>query len=33
VLHACRKIDQEVARDGELRRELQSVGEAIYEDS
>jgi chromosomal replication initiator protein len=33
VLHACRKIDQEVARNEELRRELQAVREAIYSDS
>jgi chromosomal replication initiator protein len=30
VLHACRKIDQEVARNEELRRELAAVREAIY---
>jgi chromosomal replication initiator protein len=33
VLHACRKIDQEVARNEELRRELQAVRESIYSDS
>ena len=30
VLHACRKIDQEAARNEELRRELAAVREAIY---
>ena len=33
VLHACRKIDQEAARNEELRRELAAVREAIYSDS
>jgi chromosomal replication initiator protein len=33
VLHACRKIDQEVARNEELRRELAAVREAIYADA
>ena len=33
VLHACKKIDQEVARNEELRRELAAVREAIYSDS
>jgi chromosomal replication initiator protein len=33
VLHACRKIDQEVARNEELRRELAAVRETIYADS
>ncbi|MFI5328485.1 MAG: chromosomal replication initiator protein DnaA [Candidatus Rokuibacteriota bacterium] len=33
VLHACRKIDQEVSRNEELRRELAAVREAIYSDS
>ncbi len=33
VLHACRKIDQEVARNEELRRELAAVRESIYSDS
>jgi len=32
VLHACRKIDHEVARNEELRRELAAVREAIYAD-
>jgi chromosomal replication initiator protein len=32
VLHACRKIDQEVTRNEELRRELAAVREAIYSD-
>jgi chromosomal replication initiator protein len=32
VLHACRKIDQEVARNEELRRELAAVRESIYAD-
>ena len=32
VLHACKKIDQEVARNEELRRELAAVREAIYAD-
>ncbi len=30
VLHACKKIDQEVGRNEELRRELAAVREAIY---
>jgi chromosomal replication initiator protein len=33
VLHACKKIDQEVARNEELRRELAAVREVIYSDS
>ena len=33
VLHACRKIDQEVARNEDLRRELATVRESIYSDS
>jgi chromosomal replication initiator protein len=33
VLHACRKIDQEVGRNEELRRELAAVRESIYSDS
>jgi chromosomal replication initiator protein len=33
VLHACRKIDQEAARNEDLRRELAAVREAIYSDS
>ena len=33
VLHACKKIDQEAARNEELRRELAAVREAIYSDS
>ena len=33
VLHACKKIDQEVSRNEELRRELAAVREAIYADS
>jgi chromosomal replication initiator protein len=33
VLHACRKIDQEVARNEELRRELAAVRESIYDES
>jgi chromosomal replication initiator protein len=32
VLHACKKIDEEVARNEELRRELAAVREAIYSD-
>ena len=33
VLHACKKIDKEAARNEELRRELAAVREAIYADS
>jgi chromosomal replication initiator protein len=33
VLHACKKIDQEAARNEELRRELAAVREVIYSDS
>ena len=33
VLHACEKIDREVARNEELRRELQAVRELIYSDA
>ena len=33
VLHACKKIDKEVARNEELRRELAAVRESIYSDS
>ena len=33
VLHACKKIDREVARNEELRRELAAVRESIYSDS
>jgi chromosomal replication initiator protein len=33
VLHACRKIDQEAARNEDLRRELAAVRESIYSDS
>jgi chromosomal replication initiator protein len=33
VLHACRKIDQEMARNEELRRELAAVRESLYSDS
>ena len=33
VLHACRKIDQEAARNEELRRELAAVRETIYANS
>ncbi len=32
VLHACKKIDQEAARNEELRRELAAVRETIYSD-
>ena len=32
VLHACKKIDQEAARNEELRRELAAVRESIYSD-
>jgi chromosomal replication initiator protein len=32
VLHACKKIDQEVSRNEELRRELAAVRESIYQD-
>ena len=33
VLHACRKIDQEMARNEELRRELAAVRESLYDDA
>jgi chromosomal replication initiator protein len=33
VLHACKKIDKEVARNEELRRELAAVRESIYSNS
>jgi chromosomal replication initiator protein len=33
VLHACRKIDQEAARNEELRRELAAVRETLYDDA
>ena len=33
VLHACKKIDKEVARNEELRRELAAVRESIYSDT
>ena len=33
VLHACKKIDREVARNEELRRELAAVRESIYTDT
>jgi chromosomal replication initiator protein len=33
VLHACKKIDQEAARNEDLRRELAAVREAIFSDS
>ena len=33
VLHACKKIDKEVARNEELRRELAAVRESIYSES
>ena len=33
VLHACKKIDQEVSRNEELRRELAAVRESIFSDS
>jgi chromosomal replication initiator protein len=32
VLHACKKIDQELARNEELRRELSAMRESIYSD-
>ncbi len=33
VLHACKKIDQEAARNEDLRRELAAVRESIFSDS
>ena len=32
VLHACKKIDREVSRNEDLRRELDAVRESIYSD-
>jgi chromosomal replication initiator protein len=33
VLHACKKIDHELARNEELRREVAAVRESIFDDA